>query len=45
MAEKRNRLSFRIPWLMEAVAEGPLAIGVLFVLVVFMIITKGMAWW
>ncbi len=45
MAEKRNRLSFRIPWLMEAVAEGSLAISVLFVLVVFMTITKGMGWW
>jgi hypothetical protein len=45
MAEKRNRLSFRIPWLVEAVAEGPLAIAVLFVLVLFMTFAKAMGWW
>jgi hypothetical protein len=45
MAEKRNRLSFRIPWLVEDVAEGPLAIGVLLILVLFMIFAKGMGWW
>ncbi len=45
VAEKRNRLSFRIPWLVEAVAEGPLAIAVLFVLVVFMTFAKGWGWW
>jgi hypothetical protein len=45
MAEKRDRLSFRIPWLLEAVAEGPLAIGVLLVLVVFLTIAKGLGWW
>ena len=42
MADKRDRLSFRIPCLMEAVAEGPFAIGVLFVLVVFVVVA---AWW
>jgi hypothetical protein len=45
MTEKRDRLSFRIPCLMEAVAEGPWAIGVLFMLVVLLSIARGMAWW
>jgi hypothetical protein len=45
MPEKRNRLSFRIPCLMEAVAEGPLAISVLLALVIFMTFTKGIGWW
>jgi hypothetical protein len=41
----RNRLSFRIPWLVDAVAEGPLAIGVLFVLVTLMIFANCMGLW
>ena len=45
VAKKRNRLSFRIPWLLEAVAEGPLAIGVLLIPVIFLTLAKGMAWW
>jgi hypothetical protein len=36
MSYRRNRLSLRIPWLVEAVAEGPLAIVVLLVLVILL---------
>jgi len=42
MPEKRNRLSIRIPWLLEAVAEGPLAIAVLFMLVIYLTFAMGM---
>jgi hypothetical protein len=45
MAYRRDRLSFRIPWLVEAVAEGPLAIVVLFALVILILATKGAGWW
>ncbi len=45
MAYRRNRLSVRIPWLLEAVAEGPFAILVLLALAVLMIAAKGMGWW
>jgi hypothetical protein len=45
MAQKHHRLSFRILWLLEAVAEGPLAIGVLFVLIIFITFAKGIGWW
>jgi hypothetical protein len=41
MPEKRNRLSIRIPWLLEAVAEGPLAIVVLFMLVIYLTFAMG----
>jgi hypothetical protein len=42
---KRDRLSLRIPGLIEAVAEGPGAIRTLFVLILLVIITKGLGWW
>ncbi len=45
MSDRRNRLSVRIPWLIEAVAEGPLAIIVLLVLLLVAIGTKGLGWW
>jgi hypothetical protein len=45
MSHRRNRLSVRIPWLLEAVAEGPFAIIVLLALAVLMIAAKGMGWW
>src|SRR6266404_1460269 len=41
MSYRRNRLSLRIPWLVEAVAEGPLAIVVLLVLVILLFAAKG----
>ncbi|UGX89530.1 hypothetical protein G6321_00001820 (plasmid) [Bradyrhizobium barranii subsp. barranii] len=37
MPYKRNRLSLRIPWLVEAVAEGPFAIVVLLLLVILIL--------
>jgi len=43
--EKPNRLSVRVPWLIEAVAEGPLAIGVLFALAVLVLLARGFGWW
>jgi len=43
--QKRDRLSFRIPWLLEAVAEGPLAIITLFALATIVIGTKSLGWW
>jgi hypothetical protein len=45
MVYRRNRLSLRIPWLLEAIAEGPLAITVLLVLAMFAILSKGLGWW
>jgi len=45
MTSRRNRLSVRIPWLIEAVAEGPLAILVLLALVVLTMAAKGLGWW
>jgi len=45
MARKVNRLSIRIPWLLEAVAEGPLAIVVLFVIALFVFGAKTVGWW
>ena len=45
MSHRRNRLSVRIPWLLEAVAEGPFAIIVLLALAFLMIAAKGMGWW
>lgn len=45
MAYRRNRLSLRIPWPLEAVAEGPLAIVVLLVVVIFIFAAKGVGWW
>jgi hypothetical protein len=45
MAYRRNRLSLRIPWLLEAVAEGPLAIVVLLIVVIFIFGAKSVGWW
>lgn len=45
MSHRRNRLSVRIPWLVEAVAEGPFAMIVLLVLVVLLVSAKGLGWW
>jgi hypothetical protein len=45
MAYRRNRLLLRIPWLLEAVAEGPLAIVVLLIVVIFIFGAKGVGWW
>jgi hypothetical protein len=45
MPYKRNRLSLRIPWLVEAVAEGPFAIVVLLLLVILILTAKGAGWW
>jgi hypothetical protein len=45
MSNKRSRLSIRIAWMMEAQAEGPLAIVVLFALVSVILLTKGLRWW
>jgi len=45
MADRRNRLSVRLPWLIEAVAEGPFAILVLLALAVLMMAAKGLGWW
>ena len=42
---KRDRLSLRIPWLLDAVAEGPLAISFLFVLGLAVIVTRSLGWW
>jgi hypothetical protein len=44
MAPRRSRLSFRIPWLIEAVAEGPFAIAVVFVLAVVVLAARGIGW-
>jgi hypothetical protein len=41
---KRDRLSIRIPWLLDAEAEGPLAIIMLFVLAFIMIAAKSLGW-
>lgn len=45
MAHRRNRLSVRIPWLIEAVAEGPFAILVLLALAALTMAAKGLGWW
>jgi hypothetical protein len=45
MAYRHNRLSLRIPWLVEAVAEGPFAIVVLLALVILILAAKGLGWW
>jgi len=45
MAHKRNKLSVRIPWLLEAVAEGPWAIAALLILAAAVIGTKSLGWW
>jgi hypothetical protein len=44
MANRGNRLSLRIPWLIEAVAEGPFAIVVLLVLTILILTAKGIGW-
>jgi hypothetical protein len=45
MSYRRNRLSLRIPWLVEAVAEGPFAIVVLLVLAILALTARGFGWW
>jgi hypothetical protein len=45
MAHRRTRLSVRIPWLIEAVAEGPFAILALLTLAVLTMTAKGLGWW
>ena len=45
MTYRRNRLSLRIPRLVEAVAEGPLAIVVLLVLAVLALTARRFGWW
>ena len=45
MSNKRNRLSLRVPWLLEAAAEGPLAIMTPFVLVIIVIVSKSLGLW
>lgn len=45
MPERRNRLSVRIPWLIEAVAEGPLAILVCLVLAIIVLGGRAVGWW
>jgi hypothetical protein len=45
MPLRRNRLSLRIPWLVEAVAEGPFAIVVLLLLAVLALTGRGFGWW
>ena len=45
MSNRRARLSLRIPWLIEAVAEGPFAIMALLVIVLAAIAAKGCGWW
>jgi hypothetical protein len=44
MASRRNRLSLRIPWLIEAEVEGPFAIVVLLVLAILILTAKGIGW-
>lgn len=45
MPQGRNRLSFRIPWLIEAVAEGPLAILVCLILGIAVLGGRAVGWW
>jgi len=45
MACRHSRLSIRIPWIVEAVAEGPIAVSALAVIVVFILLAKGLGWW
>jgi len=45
MAYRRSRLLIRIPWMVEAVAEGPIAVSALAVIVVFTLVAKGLGWW
>jgi hypothetical protein len=45
MIARRNRLSRRIPWLVEAVAEGPFAIIVLLLLVILALTGRGFRGW
>ena len=45
MTYRRNRLSLRIPWLVEAAAEGPFAIVVLLVLAILVLAARGFGWW
>jgi hypothetical protein len=43
LPRERNRLSFRIPFLFEGVADGTVAIIAL--LIVFVFLTMGLRWW
>ena len=43
--QKRDRLALRIPWLLDAVAEGPLAVSALFALALAVIVTKSLGCW
>jgi hypothetical protein len=45
MPRKVSRLSIRIPWLFEAVAEGPLAITVLSVIASLVVGARIIGWW
>ena len=45
MSNKSNPLSLHIPWLLEAVTEGPLAIMTLFVLAIILIVSKSLGLW
>lgn len=45
MPQTRNRLSFRIPWLIQADAEGPFAIVACLALVVLLVAAKAIGWW
>lgn len=41
MTYRRNRLSLRIPWLIEAAAEGPFGM----VLAILVLAARGFGWW
>jgi hypothetical protein len=45
MSEKRSKLSIRIPWLLEAVAEGSIAIFALVALALFAFASKSFGLW
>lgn len=45
MPHTRNRLSIRIPWMIEAVAEGPLAIVACLLLASAVLICRAVGWW
>jgi hypothetical protein len=45
MSNRRNRLSLRIPWMIEAVAEGPLAIIALVGIALLVVIARALGWW
>lgn len=45
MNGERNRLSFRIPWVGEMTAEGPLAILVWLVVAIAVLCGRAVGWW